>query len=338
MGQPSTAFMARMIDRQKCTIFFDELDSVIGKDDDNDRLSLIRIGQRKGQLYPRMNKNMEPEFFNVYGSKAFSVHTAVEDALLSRSIPITTAESSDATLPLVNWVKDHFSKPILDSLYLWYMDNILYIVDSVSCVDYTNIHNNNKVYDRKGIAAALNEAFGSTQRPGQRTGRSGELDLIITILSHSVGVDIDEKWATEVFELRKEIEEEQQNIGPTALLRDILGDNYKKYAPRPIEDGWRTPENYVKVAHRAIFDEFNIKLKNDKIYNIGQKDFGGFLRELGFDAGNAKRKLRVKMDDNEAMGASGYPSRMALIFTPHVLKKIGIQEIEAQGKLTEEKV
>ncbi len=336
VGQPSKAFIARMIDQQSISILFDELDSVINTDD-SELLSLIREGYRKGSLYPVMGTDLEPKFFLVYGFKAFTIKTQAEGALLQRSLPITTVESTESTLPELNLEKRNFSILLLNDIYRWYLDNIIYIVDSVRCVDYKSIDIYSGEKNREDVHKVVCSYRRATEATGQRRGRNAELASVLLKISNLMGVDFDNPWATELFDIKKDIEEEHHNIGPEAQLRELLAHFYKKLAPETNEAGYRTTEGFVKVAHKYVWEEFQKQMKNEKEYGVTPKSFAGFLREMGFDAGNSKRKLRCRIP-GEIMGSDGWPSRLALIFTPQILLKLGLKEIEATKEVKEEKI
>lgn len=333
LGQPTKAFMARMIDKQGITICFDELDTVVGREEDTDLLSMFRLGYRKGQKYPIMNRDLEPVFFDVFGPKVYTVKTVSEGALLQRALPITTSESTDATLPAINSIKPEIAKLLRDRLYLWYLDNIVLYVDSVSCVDSNSIDSSS----RESLFNFVCVNAGATEASEQRYGRSAELGFVVSKLAFLLGVDLGKKWTTKIFEIKKDAEEEQQETNDIQLLRDILAERYKELAPLPEMEGWRSQDGFVKISHKEVLGLFNEKMKREKFTGASNKDFSGFLRELGFDIGNSKRKIRVRVP-GEVMGIDGWPVRLALIFSPSVIKKLQITEIESQSRLTEEKV
>ena len=79
-------------------------------------------------------------------------------------------------------------------------------------------------------------------------------------------------------------------------------------------------------------------MKNEKYYGVTNKDMGGYLRELGFEEGKSKKKIRIKIP-GENVGLKGEsPSRLALIFTPKILQRLQMTEIEPYKEITEEKI
>ena len=333
LGNASTSVIAHAIHEQRVSIFFDELDSASNHEEDNERISILRQGYRKGLPYIRRSSdNTKTIKYDVYGSKAFTSHSTIEPALLQRSIPIIITESTESTLSAVNFIKAEYAKPLADYLYLWYLDNILYIVDTLRCVDYSSIGGDDPKKVRESIWETLSLTYGTTEATSQRYGRSAELSFIMAILAKLLSVDLDQNWTTEVFKLKKEVEEEQQDIGEIAILREFLYRKYTELAVMPGDD-WRTPEGYVKISHKQVYEEFSEILRRDKkMFGSSTRDFAGYLRELGFDLGKAKKKLRIRLP-NEVIGIQGYPVRLALIFVPSVLKKLGIKEIPRQDRL-----
>ena len=333
LGNASTSVIAHAIHEQRVSIFFDELDSASNHEEDNERISILRQGYRKGLPYIRRSSdNTKTIKYDVYGSKAFTSHSTIEPALLQRSIPIIITESTESTLSAVKFIKAEYAKPLADYLYLWYLDNILYIVDTLRCVDYSSIGGDDPKKVRESIWETLSLTYGTTEATSQRYGRSAELSFIMAILAKLLSVDLDQNWTTEVFKLKKEVEEEQQDIGEIAILREFLYRKYTELAVMPGDD-WRTPEGYVKISHKQVYEEFSEILRRDKkMFGSSTRDFAGYLRELGFDLGKAKKKLRIRLP-NEVIGIQGYPVRLALIFVPSVLKKLGIKEIPRQDRL-----
>jgi hypothetical protein len=124
----SFAVIPRMVDRYKCTLFFDEID-MINKHVIEDVFKILRTGYRKGQKYIRAKpKTFEPETFDCYGAKAFNYRSDIADDLKNRSLPINTSKSKDKTLPILNLYKEQFLRPIFFKIFCFYMNSLSRII------------------------------------------------------------------------------------------------------------------------------------------------------------------------------------------------------------------
>lgn len=120
----SFAVIPRIIDRYKCTLFFDEID-MINKHVIEDVFKILRTGYRKGQRYIRAKpKTLEPEVFDCYGAKAFNYRSDIADDLKNRSLPINTCKSSDKMLPILNLYKEKLLKPVVYKIFCFYMNSL----------------------------------------------------------------------------------------------------------------------------------------------------------------------------------------------------------------------
>lgn len=116
-----SAGIARCAERYKLSLGIDEIDAKKFRDDDVE--GLCRQGYRRGQYYVRMMpKSHEPEFFDVYGFKAFSYRSAIADDLQNRSIDIPMNRTKDQQVPVINLFKQNFSP--YELIFFWYLDNI----------------------------------------------------------------------------------------------------------------------------------------------------------------------------------------------------------------------
>jgi len=116
-----SAGIARCAERFKLSLAIDEIDSKKFKDDDVE--GVCRQGYRRGQYYIRMMpKSHEPEFFNVFGFKAFSYRSGVSDDLQNRSIDVPINRTKNKEIPVINLFKQHFSP--FELVFFWYLDNI----------------------------------------------------------------------------------------------------------------------------------------------------------------------------------------------------------------------
>lgn len=154
----SFAVIPRMVDRYKCTLFFDEID-MINKHVIEDIFKILRTGYRKGQKYIRAKpKTFEPETFDCYGAKAFNYRSDVADDLKNRSLPINTSKSHDKTLPILNLYKETFLKPIAFKIFCFYMNSLsrLLEVDKIFKEDMARLTGVNEVNKVNGLMVNTN--------------------------------------------------------------------------------------------------------------------------------------------------------------------------------------
>ena len=321
---PSAAFLARMIDSQKISIYIDELDSFKGSED-NFIFSIIRQGYRYGAKFPRVNPTtLEPEFFNIYGAKCFSIYSAVEGALLQRSIPITTTESTDKRLPLINTIKQEYGYKLYNSIFLWYLENSIYMVDVVSGVDY-NIER--EIYNRDSVMARVSIEGQPTQQVNL-TGRNAELGFVMARIAKILGVQlVDLVDIEKTFEIKKQVEEERLEIGMIGILREHMVELFEKYRGNIdyiTKDGW------LKISNKETYNSFNDKLKKDKGLGVGPDKFQGLLRDLNFERPLSRKPMKIKLPNEFTTS-----TRLCNIFTAQVLKKLGlpIQPLQIQEPL-----
>jgi hypothetical protein len=117
-GNLSPPFVARAIQEQKITLMVDELDSIAGTKD-SDLNSIFRQGYRRGLKYSRVNPDtLESESYFIFGPKLFTVHSEIEEALQTRTIPTHVRETDNPEFPIVNLDKGTFS-------HLVYTENFL---------------------------------------------------------------------------------------------------------------------------------------------------------------------------------------------------------------------
>lgn len=120
----SFAVIPRIIDKYKCTLFFDEID-MINPNTKEDVFKILRTGYRKGQKYIRSKpRTFEPESFDCYGAKAFNYRSDVVDDLKNRSISINTSKSKDKVLPILSLHKETFLKPVVTKIFFFYMNSL----------------------------------------------------------------------------------------------------------------------------------------------------------------------------------------------------------------------
>lgn len=104
-GNLSPSFVARAIQDHKITLMVDELDTVAGTKD-SDLNSIFRQGYRRGLKYSRVDpETLDAESYEVFGPKLFTVHSEIEQALQTRTIPIHVRETGKTQYPIINWIR-----------------------------------------------------------------------------------------------------------------------------------------------------------------------------------------------------------------------------------------
>jgi len=352
-ARPSEAYIARMSDEQKISLFVDEIDSLYGTEDSS-VLSILRTGYRKGATHDILVKKgdgWEPEAFGTYGPKIFTAHGQVEDALMSRSLPVLTTESDYSQLAIVNSFRSKYTSFIYDKLFFWYINNII-TVDLVDQVDYAG---DGQGYTRDEIykSASLYAETGQLDELGQLKGRNTELGFVVAKIIKLINsqsqpgcpneVNQEGKEAqngfgfknmiTKIFDNKKEIDEENSDIGAKGLMRDYLSKMFDK--KRDMTE-FITKEGFVKIANKEVVDGFQKFCKDKQQLMVHTSQIKGLMREFGFERPNTIKKMKVRLQDE-----SGAKSRLALIFDLRVLRKLGlkVEKIDVGiNKFSEEKV
>lgn len=337
-GNLSPPFVARAIQEQKITLMVDELDSVAGTRD-SDLNSIFRQGYRRGLRYSRVNPDtLESESYHIFGPKLFTVHSEIEEALQTRTIPIHVRETGKLEFPVVNLDKESFSRLVYTENFLWYMDNILSLrdneihviqgltnaVDTVDMVDLflgdleaesqekTAENIREKLYSRK--KSLLSD--GQLSQLCQLTGRNIELMYMCFVLSNMVKAKCDND-ILKTFQQKIIEEAERTELGYLGILREVLTSLWKQkhgVAEYTTEDG------YVKISNKELYDKYNESLKKELGHGVSPAKFKEFMLEFGFTDSLNRTKLKVPTP-----GDPEPKSRLCNIFTKRVLRKLGIE-------------
>lgn len=335
-GNLSPPFVARAIQDQKITLMVDELDSIAGTKD-SDLNSIFRQGYRRGLKYSRVNPNtLEVESYLIFGPKLFTVHSEIEQALQTRTVPIHVRETDKPEYPIVNMEKEAFSNFVYTENFLWYMDNILTfrdnemhviqgladpLVDMVDIVDpkisdpqagehATKIRE--KLYSKK--RSLITE--GQLSQLCQLTGRNIELMYMCFLLSNIIKVNCSEE-IVKTFQQKIIEEGERTELGYLGILKEVLTSLWKDKKGKA---DYTTENGFVKISNKEIYDKYNEHLKKSYGQGVSPAKFKEFLLEFGFTDALNRAKLKVPIpEDSEAK------SRLCNIFTDRVLRKLGIQ-------------
>jgi len=365
VASPSVAWLGRSIERLQITPFVDEFDVLAEKD--NELTRIARMCQRRGMTYDRVSEKGIPQSWRVFAPWIMSVHGELEEALATRTIPITTEETKDPKLPVLNTIKDSMAQSLYDEFWLWYMDS----VDQLTAVDRVAPHIENPT--NRGLQKTVNSVNSllkeasseeeklkelqkrvfdeltvsvNREQLGQLeslSGRDVEIAYHMIQLSNLLGIDMTESIGR-LMALKAEAEEERREVGVLGLLRDLLVKLYEKRREHP--NYWTTKGEFM-ISNKEVYGELTPWLHEHQAPGVTPGQFKGFLRELGFDRPTGRRKMKIFTWAEIEEGAYGRflegkaerPARLALVFTEKALRRLGLRaempESLRQGKLPE---
>ncbi len=333
ISNTSVPFVGRCVDRLKITPFLDELDA----SSNEELLAIIRQGYRRGLKYSRMSEHGEkPQSFENFAPWVFSVHGMTEEALLSRTFPITLASTSDKRLPILNIYKQYVLPRVYTDIFLWYMSNILSIVDQIDQIDQVDLGEIvDQVLQKEGekgrerLWGVLVKSINMVNQLEPLTGRDIELGYILMKIAEAVGIDLEIK---KVMELRTQAVEEIREVGVMGLFRDWI---VKKYEELKDRKEFRNSLGEFMISNKDAYNLFNDYLKANKNVGISPSAFKAMVSDFGF-SGDARKKMKVPLIDN--LNDTG--PRLALIFTPRPCRRLGInytEMVEYGKKIIEQK-
>lgn len=387
VANPSIAYLGRSIERLGLTVFMDEFDIIVEKDPEMGRLA--RMCQRRGQSYDRSTKSGTPQSWQVFCPWVISVHGEVEDALATRCIPITTQETGDPNVPVVNPEKVKIGQEIYDQMWMWYLDNIDHIshkaeaerqidfdldtlmdrlvvavapngeayvttvgkeakidgrsiiaqidgrditdrIPDITTKSITSKWSNRSIMSeeqisafRKKVAEAILASCTEKQKKiiEAAAGRNIELMVVAFKIANIVGINIDES-IRKAFQIKREVEEEEREIGLVGHLRDFLVDIYKKRRDNP--NYWNR-DGLFMISNKECIDEFNIFLHRREQFAVTSSEYKQALRELGFIRPTSRKKMSIKTWKEIEEKDQKSHSRLANIYTEAVCRKLGFK-------------
>ena len=346
-GNVSPPFVARAIQDHKITLMVDELDTVAGSKD-SDLNSIFRQGYRRGLKYSRVNPdNLEVESYDIFGPKLFTVHSEIEEALQTRTVPIHVRETSLVEYPIVNLNKESFSCFVYTENFLWYLDSVLSIRDSeahvlealtslVDTVDIVDLKISDK--ETNQYATKIRETLFSQKRRClterqlgqlcQLSGRNVELMYMCFLLSNIIKNECDGD-IVKTFQQKIVEEGERTELGYLGLLKEVL---VTLWTEKQEQADYKTEDGFVKISNKELYDRYNERLKKEHGLGISPPKFKEFMLEFGFTDALNRTKLKVPIP-----GDPEPKSRLCNIFTDRVLRKLGVEKLEKSfgEKLTE---
>jgi hypothetical protein len=325
VANPSVAFVGRSLDRLKITPFLDEADVV----SDPELLSLIRQGYRRGQKYSRIDKEggMITQSFDVYTLWIMSVHGMLDEALMSRCYPIATIETQDKRLPIINLLK-HL-QDVYTELFIWWGENSI----NFPSLEIKNVSFNPDVEEaRESLYNQIITILTPSELEQLKdiTGRSLELGFLMLRASKLLGNTIDLR---EAFKIAQETMQEIRESGILGTLRDYLVTLYKEFKSYP---EFRNSVGEFMLPNKDVFTRFNDYLLTTRRVQVSPREFRAMILDLGF-SGQARKNMTIKSIQNLDEEPS---SRLTLIFTPNVCRKIALdysKMVEEGKKLKEQK-
>jgi hypothetical protein len=329
-GNCSPPFVARAIQDHKITLMVDELDTVAGTKD-SDLNCIFRQGYRRGLKYSRVNPDtLETESYEVFGPKLFTVHSEIEEALQTRTVPIHVRETSDYRVPIVNLDKYAFGRYVYTENFIWYLDNILTFktnhmhpltLDILDILDQKISDKNVEVQEGE-IRETLFEKKktliqeGQVSQVSQVSGRNTELLFLCFAISNLVGIQCDDD-IFKTFQQKLLEEGERTEIGFIGVLKQVLTDLWNE--KKDVKD-YLTEDGLVKISNKEIYDKYNEILKKEYGQGVSPRKFKEFMLEFGFTDALNRCKLEVPIP-----GDPEPKSRLCNIFTERVLRKLGIE-------------
>jgi len=310
IASPSVAWLGRSIERLQIVPFVDEFDIVAEKNPELARIA--RMSQRRGQTYDRCTESGTPQSWKVFTVWIMSVHGELEDALATRTIPVTTEETQDWSVPVLNTIKTRIAQSMYDELWMWYMDSVdqltlvdqperaiggslLEVVNLVNLISTLSKEANPEGLDlreaQKRVFDELTKSLSKEQlrQLSKLSGRNVEVAYHMFKLSNLLGVNLDES-IPKAMEIKAEVEEERREVGALGLLRDLL---VKLYEQRRTHPNYWTDSQEFMVSNKEVFAEFIPYLHRHETPGVTPHQFKGLLRELGFDRPTSRRKMKI---------------------------------------------
>lgn len=369
-GNTSPSFVARGIERQKLTIFTDELDSTSGGDEDNALYQVFRQGYRRGLKYTRSAKD-DPDrlqSFEVFGAKLFTAHSSVETALRTRTIPLHSRETDDVKYPVVNVDKLSLGERLKEGFFLWWMDNALGLKSEkfeavlpvdVDQVDYVDQIVGRAPSQKDSQGGKHSEAGPHSYNWSTKSTRSTQIG------------EIAEELREKLYERKKRILEEDQIeklkessarnaelMYQIFALSNLLGVNIdediaKVFEQKKAEEREEREIGMVGILRDMLVEKYHdkkndpdfktedgrVKIANKEIYDdfnerLKDEDLSGVsphkFKEYLTELGFSDVTNRKKLKVR-IPDESEPQSRMCNIFDGRVLRKLGIEETPTAG-------
>jgi hypothetical protein len=327
VGNPTEA-IARDIDLQQLSVFADEIDNRT-KGKDNPLYQCFRHGYRRGNIYLRhKEKTFEPEKYDPFGFKGFSIHSDVETALKHRTIMVPTKVSLDKRLPVLNLFKEELGRNILNDLFFFCIENGFKL--------FTSFHSFTLFFNSEREDMPIDKKRDLIFREITKNYSEAEITLLSDFIGRNaeimfIALNVCKAFDINMNETLKEIIEEKQSYDdvPDAYLIDLLKETLTVICiENKDEPSWRMGKgdfmgNFF-YPKSDVFERFREKLNSKGITRFSSSTFTEYLRELNFED-----KVNVKMERIDSSDSK----KKCLIFESSVLKTLGLEEKAEQTKL-----
>ncbi|MHA2017039.1 MAG: hypothetical protein ACTSXY_02065 [Promethearchaeota archaeon] len=334
MNSHSLSFLGRGMELCKATFLCDEFDKFVEKE--NDLLALARSSQKVGH-YSRANKMGGIESYETRGSFYYTVHGEMDPAMSSRAIPIYTTKTDVKGMGKINLIKTSIGQEMLSKWFFWYMENAIEALNKMSLdkFDFTTLKKQMSDGDKsKDILVARKLLLGTIKKSvidkelEKLVGREEELGTIISLLLNIMDLDQHpdirkeiQNDIRELFEIKESRTEEYTETGLIGDLRYCLTRVYEKFKTHP---NYRTADGEFVISNLELSRIFgDMAKKEGKLYQYTKNQFVAALRDLGFQKGKSRKKLRICTEDEYEKGEEG-KSRLCNIYTKKVCLKIEI--------------
>lgn len=278
-GNISSASIPRLTNELDLNIFIDEIDQ---NSRDDDVLSILRKGQRRGNPYVRCEgRDNIPMAYDVAGSHGGSFRSELEDAFMNRSLRVHTKKSFDFMLPVVNSAKKEILKPLADELFLWHLD---YLVAGCSEQEgVAGISTPTHAEKRAEMYLDLTRHFTKEEQEFLKKvfGRDNELSYLCLETARILKLDV-------LDNLKKIMNNKALNEASSEgfyldALKQLIFMELPKISSKTLKDGLNI--GYPFYPKNRLYQDFMVYLRNINVQTIGTKKFSSILRDFGFVEG-----------------------------------------------------
>ncbi len=306
-GNISSPALVRLTNELDLNIFIDEIDQ---NRNDDDLMSVLRKGQRRGNPYVRCEgRDNHPVAYDIAGCHGFSFRSEIEDAFGDRSLRVHTTKSMDSMLPIINTYKQEVLRELADELFLSFIANI-HVVGSSRKKGCSRVFNTYNI-SRKNIYNVLTSDLNTDEKSylTKVFGRDNELSYLCLQTSKILGLNMIES-------IKKIIEKKKQDVeisGSFYLeeLKEFVYKEHKKLFTKILKEG--NHAGFYFYPKNRLYAEYIKHLKEMNVLSIGTKKFSSMLRDLGFVEGDNLTSQRFENNPQPC-----------LVFNPPILDKMSL--------------